>query len=260
MGSVTAPTGASTETSDDPQHLTGEPGAAAFGLLSRAQAVADQLRTEAREEVAALRAHDQATTLAASIRAAVADAAAEAERLRAQANALLDAAEADTVATRDHVQAHAERVMSEAEQTAQAALERGQRRLDEAEAGARVLRERAAAEVARLQTQAHEHRRTVRDEAMTTLATARADADRNRAQARDLLIHARAEVAVLAQRRDDITAQLGHLSGVVEALAVPERSAVTSGLATADADSAEPAPKNAHPCLSLTTTATTGTK
>ena len=34
---------------------------------------------------------------------------------------------------------------------------------------------------------------------------------------------ARAEVAALARRRDDINAQLGHLSGVIEALAVSER-------------------------------------
>jgi len=41
---------------------------------------------------------------------------------------------------------------------------------------------------------------------------------------------------------------------------VPERSAVMAGLATADADTAEPAPKNATPQLSFTTTVTTGTK
>ena len=37
---------------------------------------------------------------------------------------------------------------------------------------------------------------------------------------------ARDEVAVLAQRRDDIAAQLGSLAEVIEALAVPEPSAV----------------------------------
>jgi hypothetical protein len=36
-----------------------------------------------------------------------------------------------------------------------------------------------------------------------------------------MLERARAEVAVLAARREDITQQLGHLSGVIEALAVP---------------------------------------
>jgi hypothetical protein len=235
-------------------------------LLATAESEARRLRQADHEECSAhlasrrMELHGILSRVALRTRTAVAEAAAEAERLRAQANAILDAAERDTVATRDHVLAHAERVISEAEQTAQAALERGQRRLDEAEAGARVLRERAAAEVSRLQTEAHEHRRAVRDEATSTLAAARVDADTNRAQARDLLIRARAEVAVLAERRDDITAQLGHLSGVIEALAVPERSAVMAGLATADTGGAQPAPQNATPHLSFTTTATTGTK
>jgi len=110
-----------------------------------------------------------------------------------------------------------------------------QRRLDEAEGGARVLRERAASEVARLQTEAHEHRRAVREEATTTLAAARTDADAIRTEARDLLVHARSEVRVLAERRDDITEQLGHLSGVIEALAVSEHSAVVAEHLSRDA-------------------------
>ena len=51
---------------------------------------------------------------------------------------------------------------------------------------------------------------------------ARADADRIREEALDMLERARAEDAALAARRVDITRQLGHLSGVIEALAVPE--------------------------------------
>ena len=39
-----------------------------------------------------------------------------------------------------------------------------------------------------------------------------------------MLERARAEVSVLASRREDITKQLGHLSGVIDALAVPERT------------------------------------
>ena len=175
-------------------------------------------------------------------RAVVAEASAEGERLRAQASAVLEAADKDTIATREHARAHAERVISEADLTATARLERAQRRLDEAEGGAKVLRERAAAEVARLQTEAHEHRRAVRDEATSILAAARADADASRAEAIDLLAHARAEVAVLAQRRDDITEQLSHLSGVIEALAVSEHSAAVAGLSAHVADSSEPIP------------------
>ena len=40
-----------------------------------------------------------------------------------------------------------------------------------------------------------------------------------------MLERARSEVAALASRRQDITTQLGHLSGVINALAVPEKSA-----------------------------------
>jgi hypothetical protein len=42
-----------------------------------------------------------------------------------------------------------------------------------------------------------------------------------RAQARRTLEDARAEIALLARRRDGITAELGQLSGVIQALAVP---------------------------------------
>jgi hypothetical protein len=208
---------------------------------------------------------DVISRVALRVRVAVAEAAAEGERLRAQANAILDAAEKDTVATRDHALLHAERVISEADLTAQAALDRGQRRLDEAESGARVLRERAAEAVSKLQTEAHEHRRAVRDEAATTLATARADADANRAEARDLLTKARAEVNALAERRDDITAQLSHLSGVIEALAVPERAAVAARLTRPGVEGApttetsKSTSENARNNRSLTNNATKGT-
>ena len=57
---------------------------------------------------------------------------------------------------------------------------------------------------------------------MSTLAEARSGADRLRDEARSAVEGARAEVAALAARRDDITTQLTHLSGVIEALAVPE--------------------------------------
>jgi hypothetical protein len=53
------------------------------------------------------------------------------------------------------------------------------------------------------------------------VADARAEADELRAQARRTLEDARAEIALLARRRDGITAELGQLSGVIQALAVP---------------------------------------
>jgi hypothetical protein len=235
-------------------------------LLSTAEAEADRARLSSHARDAAhltarrRQLQDVIARVALRARTAVAEAAAEAERLRAQASAVLEAADKDTIATREHARAHADRVISEADLTAQAALERAQRRLDEAEGGARVLRERAAAEVARLQTEAHQHRREVREEATATLAAARADADTSRAEARDLLILARAEVAVLAQRRDDITEQLGHLSGVIEALAVSEHAEAVAGLSAAVADIPEPIPQNQHPNPQPTTEATTGTR
>jgi len=235
-------------------------------LLLTARAEAERLRFVKLERSSSHLAsrrrqtQDVVSRVALRVRTALAEASAEAERLRAQANAVLEAAEKDTIATRAHVLAHAGRVIAEADLTAQAALERGQRRLDEAESGSRVVRERAAAEVARLQTEASEHRRAVREEATSTLAAARADADANRAQARDLLKKARAEVRALASRRDDITSQLGHLSGVIEALAVPERTALTAQLAPPPAEGPDPSADQSEPSFSLTTNATTGTR
>ena len=235
-------------------------------LLSTAEAEADLTRLAGHARNAAhltarrRQLQDVISRVALRARTAVAEASAESERLRAQANAVLEAADKDTNATLEHARAHAERVISEADLTAQARLDRAQRRLDEAEGGAKVLRERAAAEVARLQTEAHEHRRAVREEATTILAAARADADTSRAEARDLLAHGRAEVAVLAQRRDDITEQLGHLSGVIEALAVSEHSTTVAGLSARVANGSEPVPENSTPHPSLTNEATTGTR
>jgi hypothetical protein len=151
-------------------------------------------------------------------------------------------------------------VTTEADLTAQAALDRGQRRLNEAEAGARVLRERSATDVSRLQTEAHEQRRAVRDEATAILAAARTDADTSRAEARELLTQARAEVRALAERRDDINAQLGHLSGVIEALAVPQAGTIDPQPSTAAADRPAPIPEDVRNHLSLSTNSTTGTK
>ena len=238
--------------------LTAEAEAVRWRVVSRASSAA-HLAGRRRE------IQDVISRVALRVRATVIEASAEADRLRAQASAVLQAADRDSVATRNHAAAQAERVTAEADLTAQAGLERAQRRLDEAETGARVLRERAAAEVARLQNEAHKHRRAVRDEATSTLAAARADADTNRAQARDLLTHARAEVSVLARRRDDIAAQLGHLSGVIEALAVPEHRPLDIAPDTPEAGAAGPAVEHSSatvslPINALTTNTTTGTR
>ena len=90
------------------------------------------------------------------------------------------------------------------------------------------MRERTAAEVERLQRESHQSSQGARAELIRVTQDARADADRIREEARTMLERARAEVAALAARREDITRQLGHLSGVIEALAVPETRTSTT--------------------------------
>jgi chromosome segregation ATPase len=63
--------------------------------------------------------------------------------------------------------------------------------------------------------------RRSREEAAEHLRAARAEADDLRGQARRHLDDAREEVARLHKRREEITRELGDLSGVIAALAVP---------------------------------------
>ena len=80
-----------------------------------------------------------------------------------------------------------------------------------------------AEEVVRTQRQAHDEVQARREEAHRLLREARVEADELRRQARAMLDEARGEVTRLRERRDQITAELGQLSGVITALAVPER-------------------------------------
>lgn len=57
-----------------------------------------------------------------------------------------------------------------------------------------------------------------------------------------MLDRARAEVASLASRREDITKQLGHLSGVIDALAVPERPTAGAAEGRQDPTGTTPVP------------------
>ena len=84
------------------------------------------------------------------------------------------------------------------------------------------LRWSTAGEIERLQRETHESHRQAREQLVSSAAQAREEADRVRTEARAMLDRARAEVAALASRREDITKQLGHLTGVIDALAVPE--------------------------------------
>jgi ABC-type transporter Mla subunit MlaD len=94
-------------------------------------------------------------------------------------------------------------------------------RLGEAEQSARVLRAQVADDVLREQRTGQEELRRARTEAAALVAEARREADELRAQARRTVEDARSEVALLARQRDGITAELGQLSGVIQALAVP---------------------------------------
>ena len=146
---------------------------------------------------------------------------AEAERRCAQAEAVLASADAAAVRSEQQASERAERILARCRGDRRAITVRAQRRIDDAERGARLVRERTAAEVERLQRETHQSSQTARAELIRVTEEARADADRIREEARTMLERAR-EVSVLAGRREDITRQLGHLSGVIEALAVPE--------------------------------------
>ena len=76
-----------------------------------------------------------------------------------------------------------------------------------------------AEQVGQSQREMYELRRAAKAEASLLLSDARAEAEDLRAQAQQLLAEARAEVALLTERRDAIAAELGQLSGVIEALA-----------------------------------------
>src|SRR5579859_1469948 len=83
-----------------------------------------------------------------------------------------------------------------------------------------MVREQVADEVARTHSELHKLRRTAKQQEAEIIAAARAEDDEMRASARKMLADARAELAVLAERREAIAGELGNLSGVIEALAV----------------------------------------
>ena len=84
------------------------------------------------------------------------------------------------------------------------------------------MRQSAAEDVERMHREAHEYHRAARAEIIKASEEARERADTVRAEAQAAVERARAEVHTLAARRDAITAQLGNLTGVIDALAVPE--------------------------------------
>jgi outer membrane protein TolC len=98
---------------------------------------------------------------------------------------------------------------------------RATRREAEAQTNTLALRQRVAEQVSAAQREAEEARRDARNAATRLVADARREADDLRREAREALERARAEVATLTTRRDEIAGELGRLSGVIEALSVP---------------------------------------
>lgn len=101
-------------------------------LLRTAKAEADRLRL-AEHEAACIhlatrrgQLRDLISRVCCRLRTDIAEAVAEAKRLRAQARAILEAADKDTLITAER--ALAQRVITEADLTAEAAAQRGQRR------------------------------------------------------------------------------------------------------------------------------------
>ena len=126
------------------------------------------------------------------------------------------------------MEARAAERLASAEADAARLAERADRRTAESEAGATQIRTAVAEEVVRLRAEAAEELRSAREEAAETLRTAQAEAEEVRSRARTLLDDARAEVTELRGRRDRITGELSQLSGVIEALAVPDDERATN--------------------------------
>ena len=198
------------------------------GLLEAAELEARRITSEAHGEASAtvhqvrLRLRAVLASSGANLRQRRGALAAESQATHRQIEQQLAEARDTADQLRARARAEAEQLLAEARDQADQHHERAERRLAEAESGARAVRERVAEQVGASQRELHQLRRTTRAEATELMASARAEADELRAAARQVLADARSEVASLARRRDAITAELGQLSGVIEALAVAE--------------------------------------
>lgn len=195
-------------------------------LLAQAEIQRKRLKNETHQRLAAhTRAvHAQLRVVLARVRHAESARMAEAQdhdaRLQAQAEAFLVAAQSDAHFTRARARTEADQLVTDAQARAADESERVEWRLAEAEASGLLLQEQAQTVFAEAQQVSLERAKAARSEAMAMLSSAREDADAIRAEAGAMLDEARAEVARLAQRRVDITTQLGHMRGVIDALAL----------------------------------------
>jgi uncharacterized protein involved in exopolysaccharide biosynthesis len=118
----------------------------------------------------------------------------------------------------------AQAALDDAAAEAERIVERAHRRSAETEAGATTLREQVADEVIRLRAEGAQTLRDARDESVRLMAEAQEQADQLRAQARQVLADAKTQATSLRSRRDEIAAELTQLSGVIDALSVPEHN------------------------------------
>lgn len=146
-----------------------------------------------------------------------------ADSLQLRAESLLSAAMTDAERTRQQAETEADLLLETVRVRTADESQRVEHRLIEAEATGKVLQEQARTVFVEAQKRSLERARTSRDEAVKLLESARVDADAIRSEARAMLEDARHEVSVLARRRADITTQLGHMKGVIDALAVSGR-------------------------------------
>ena len=211
-------------------------------LLDTAEQEAERLRAAGRADagrhVAEARRQVQGVVhrMTERLRARLAEAERQAEALAQAGRSMVATAEQDAARIRAEADEAAAAALAAAEDEAMLVHERAQRRQDETEASTRVLRQQTADEMVRQQRTGQDELRRAREEATETVASARAEADELRSKARAVLEDARTEAAVLTRRRDEIAAELGGLSGVIQALAVP----------TDAADETPPEEKEAH--------------
>jgi len=203
-------------------------------LLAAAAAEADLVRLrghrDAGRHLAGVRRRVQQVVhrITERMRLELEEAGARAAELEVAAAALGDAARADAEAHLARTEARVRELLDAAETDAARVAERADRRSAETEAGATMMRSAVAEEVVRLRSEAAEELRSAREEAAATLRTAQGEAEELRSRARTLLDEARAEVTELRERRDRITGELSQLSGVIEALAVPDDDQATN--------------------------------
>ncbi|HEV2887797.1 MAG TPA: hypothetical protein VGX49_12855 [Jatrophihabitans sp.] len=198
------------------------------GLVETARLEADRIRSQA---------HAEATAVLRQVRLRVSGVLASAsDKLRQRRGELerdLQAAAesrerhqvevaAESAAVLARARDQAEATIARAQEAAAGHHDRAERRLAEAEAGARAVREQVAEQVGQSHREMYELRRTAKAEASMLVSDARAEAEDMQTLAHRLLAEARAEVALLTERRNTIAAELAQLSGAIEALAGPD--------------------------------------